>query len=154
LRWLVLIGAFAVAAFLGTAELAIAMAAVSLTPAPDGTVSLVGSGWRPGQQLVISLGGDEFRAQADPAGNFEVSTGLPARGGLPLSITIRREEPNALAFARLGPPPELEANGTNPFALLFAESLATGAQFLAVSAGGLGLATLATRALRVRRRPS
>jgi hypothetical protein len=147
------VGALAVAAFLGTAELALAMAAVSLTPATDGTVTLVGSGWRPGQQLVISLGGDEFRAEADAAGNFELSTGLPARGGLPLSMTIRREEPNALAFARLGPPPpELEANGKNPFALLFAESLATGAQFLAVGAGGLGLATLATRALRVRRR--
>jgi hypothetical protein len=140
--------AVAVAAWLGTAELAFAASGVSLNPAPDGTIKLVGSGWRPGQQLVISLGTDEFPALADAAGSFEIPTGILARGGLPLSMTIRRPETNALAFATAAPPAALDV--PNPFALLFAESLAMGTRWFALSAVGLGVAALAARTLRAR----
>ena len=133
---------------LGHANVAFAAAGVTLDPRPDGTVMLVGSGWRPGQELVVSLGTDAYPAVADSNGSFEIPTGLLVRNGPPLSITVRRVEPSALAFARLGPPPEV--GSPNPFALLFAESLAMGAQVFAWCAGGLALSTLAIRTWRGR----
>ena len=145
-----LVGALVVAAFVGTAGPVFASAAVSLDPAPDGTLMLVGRGWRPGQELVISLGTDTYPAQADSSGSFEVPTGLLISGGPPLSMTVRRPDRSALAFAQLAPTPAPE--GQNPFALLFAESLAMGAKFFGLGAGGLGLAALVLRAIRARQR--
>jgi len=147
---MVFVGCLAGAVFLGTAGPVVAASGVSLDPKPDGTIVLVGSGWRPGQELVISLGTDTYPAQADSSGNFEVPTGLTVTGGPPLSITVRRRETSALAFAHLGPPPDSDL--PNPFAVLFAESLAFGAKILAFAAGGLGLALLSIRALRARAR--
>jgi len=145
-----LLGALVVAACLGPADLALAAAGVSLSPRPDGMLVLVGSGWRPGQQLVISLGTDTFPALADSSGSFEIPTGLLVSGGPPLSITVHRPDASALAFAQLGSTPV--PDGPNPFAVLFAESLALGAQILAFTAGGLGLTAVAIRAVRARAR--
>jgi hypothetical protein len=150
LRWAVLVGVLAATTFLGTADLALAAAAVSLDPRPDGTLVLVGSGWRPGQELVISLGTDAFPALADATGSFEIPTGLLVTSGPPLSITIRHPDASSLAFAHLGPP--ADPGSSNPFAVLFAESLAMGAKVFAFSAGGLSLTALATRAVRARGR--
>jgi hypothetical protein len=121
-----------------------AAGSVSLQPAADGTLMLVGSGWRPGQELTISLEGDAFSALADPAGSFEVPTGLLVTGGPPLSITIRRLEESSMVFAPPGP------DVPNPFAMLFAESLAMGARFFAFSALSLGAVALTARAIRAR----
>lgn len=143
-----LVGALAAVSVLATAEVAFAASGVSLDPKPDGTLSLVGNGWRPGQELVVSLGTDEFPAVADSSGSFEIPTGLLVKGGPPLSITVRRVDPRSLAFGHLGPPPELD--GPNPFALLFAQSLASGAQLFALTAGGLTVLRVAVRALRAR----
>jgi hypothetical protein len=143
-----LVMAFVVSAVLGPTGVAFAAAGVTLDPKPDGTLMLVGSGWRPGQELVVSLGTDAFPAVADASGSFEIPTGLLVKNGPPLSITVRRADPSSLAFANLGPPPAVDV--PNPFALLFAESLAMGAQFFAWCAGGLALSTLAIRAWRVR----
>ena len=96
----------------------------------------------------MSLGTDAYPAVADSTGSFEVPTGLMVSNGPPLSITVRRADPSSLAFAHLGPPPELDV--PNPFALLFAESLAMGARFFTFTAAGLGLAALAVRAVRGR----
>lgn len=144
----------AVLAALGIVDPALAAAGVTLDPKPDGTLALVGSGWRPGQELVISLGTDAYPVLADSTGSFEVPTGLLVTSGPPLSITIRHPDASSLAFAHPGPPPEHEQNvdGPNPFAVLFAEGLATGAKVFAVSAGGLGLTALAARAVRARAR--
>jgi len=131
---------------------AFAAPVVSLSPKPDGTLVLVGSGWRPGQELVISLGTDQFPALADSTGSFEVPTGLLVSGGPPLSMTVRRPDASSLAFAHLAPPPVLD--GPNPFALLFAQSLAMGATWFGLSAGGLGLAALGARAIRARKQAS
>lgn len=141
-------GALIFAALLGQTGVAFAAAGVTLNPKPDGTVMLVGSGWRPGQELVVSLGTDAFPAVADSTGSFEIPTGLTVKSGPPLSITVRRADPSSVPVAHLGPPPEVDA--PNPFALLFAEGLAMGAQFFAWCAGGLALSTLAVRAWRVR----
>jgi hypothetical protein len=40
----------------GTPELVLAKPHVSLDPAPDGTLTLVGRGWRAGQRMVVSGG--------------------------------------------------------------------------------------------------
>jgi hypothetical protein len=63
-------------------------------------------------------------------------------------MTIRRPETNALAFATAAPAAALDV--PNPFALLFAESLAMGTRWFAFSAAGLGLAGLAARTIRAR----
>jgi hypothetical protein len=148
----VLVGVLAATTFLGTADLALAAAAVSLDPRPDGTLVLVGSGWRPGQELVISLGTDAFPALADATGSFEIPTGLLVTSGPPLSITIRHPDASSLAFTHLSPAPEQSLDSPNPFAVLFAESLAMGAKAFAFTAAGLSLTALGTRAIRARGR--
>ena len=56
--------------------MALAAPDMSVQPAPDGTLLVVGNGWRPQHQLVVSLGHDRFRAFTDSTGSFEISTGL------------------------------------------------------------------------------
>jgi hypothetical protein len=143
LVWLLLV------ALAGFTSVAHAEPHVSLEPALDGTFVLVGRGWRPAARLVLSVGRDVFPAEADSAGEFEVQTGLPVTAGPFGPVSIRRQEPTSLAFARLAAPADPEL--PHPFAVLFARSLAMGAGWLALSAGGLGLAMLAARPLRSRR---
>jgi hypothetical protein len=139
-----------VVALLGFTGTALAAARVSLDPAADGTLILVGSGWRPGQQLAVSVGRDVYPAMADSAGSFEVRTGLPVTSGPPAPIAVHREDTSALALAALAIASPREE--PHPFAVLFAQGLATGATWLAVSAGGIGAIALTSRAVQARRR--
>ncbi|HEV7663185.1 MAG TPA: hypothetical protein VGQ62_06590, partial [Chloroflexota bacterium] len=88
---------------------------VSLEPAPDGTLVLIGRGWRPGQKLVVSAGPDVFAATADTVGDFEVQTGMPASGGPPVALAVRRPDPTSVAFTAL--PLLAPATQPNPFAV-------------------------------------
>jgi hypothetical protein len=119
-----------------------AAANIETTTAADGTLVLVGSGWRPGDRLVLALGQDVFAAQADPAGGFEVATTVPASSGLGANLVVRRA-PRTLAFA-----PLFEDDAPHPFAVLFARGLATGAGLLAAAAAVLGIGALAMKPLR------
>jgi hypothetical protein len=103
---------------------ALAAPQASFEFAPDGTLVLVGNGWRPAQELVIRLGSGRFVAYTDSSGEFEVPTGLATYMG-PLSI--HRQELNpAIASPVMDQP--------HPFAVLFAQSLAQGSALLAVCA--------------------
>jgi hypothetical protein len=147
----VLLGWLLLVSLMGTASSALAEAEVALSPAGDGTLLLVGSGWRPGQQLAVSLDDDVFPALADSAGGFEVRTGVPAGGTAPPRLTVRRLDTSAPAFARLLPTSEPPPT-PHPLAILFAESLAMGAILFALSAGGLGALTVALRSAIARQR--
>lgn len=115
--------------------LAVAAPDLSLDPAPDGTLTVVGNGWRPGQHLVVSLGPSSYPAQADSTGSFEVATGLASFHG---SLAIHRQ----LARARVGPPDE--PGPPHPLAVLFVQDVLSG---LALSAlvGGAAVIGIALR---------
>jgi hypothetical protein len=146
----VLLGWLLLAALWTTpASVALGEPIVSLESASDGTLTLVGRGWRSGQSLVVSIGQDVFPALADSVGDFEIQTGLSDSGGPLGPLTIRHPERETLAFGRLGPPGEPDL--PHPFAVLFAQSLAMGAGLCALTGAGLGLAFMTTRPLRSRR---
>jgi hypothetical protein len=133
----------------GAAGPALAQADVSLVPAPDGTLVLVGDGWRPGQRLVVTVGHDVYPAMADSAGGFELRTGQAATGAAPPLLTVRRQELSTLAFAALGADPRRDQ--PHPFAILFAQSLAMGAALFALTAGGISALVLTGRTIHSRR---
>jgi hypothetical protein len=137
-----------VVALLGAVGSALAQAEVSLEPAPDGTLVLVGNGWRPGQRLVVTVGHDVYPAMADSAGGFELRTGQAATGAAPL-LSVRRQEVSTLALAALGADPRRDQ--PHPFAVLFAESLAMGAALFALTAGGISAVVVAGRTIHSRR---
>ena len=135
-------------ALLGTTSIARAEPLVSIDPAPDGTLILVGSGWRPGSRLVVSVGRDQFPAQADAVGDFEIQTGLVSTGSPPELLAVHR--PNAdIPDTPVAAQPQPDT--AHSFAVLFAQSLMMGAAFLALSASGLGLVALATRYVQLKR---
>ena len=121
---------------------------VSLDPAPDGSLILVGSGWRPGQRMMVSVGRDQFPVQADSVGDFEVQTSLVATGGPPEQLAIHRADAKNSPAAGGRP---LQPDMPHPFAVLFAQSLMTGTALLGLSAAGIGFASLAARYLHTRR---
>jgi len=143
LGWLLLVSLW------GPASSASAEAEVAMSPAADGTLLLVGNGWRPGQQLALSVDDDVFPALADSAGGFEVRTGVPAGVSATPRLTVRRLDTSGPAFARLLPTAEPPPT-PHPLAMLFAESLAMGAIVFALSAGGLGVLTVALRSVMAR----
>jgi hypothetical protein len=140
-----------VVAILGTSRLALAEPQIALTPAADGTLTLVGSGWRPGQRMVVSVGPDAFPALADSVGDFEIQTGLASTGGPLAQMAVHRQDA-PMTLAAPGRSPSPQSDSPHPFAVLFAHSLMTGATFLGLSAAGLGLAWLAARVVRAKRR--
>jgi hypothetical protein len=143
LAWLVVL-----ATFVSTAGVALAEPRVSLDPAPDGTLILVGSGWRPGQRMMISVGRDQFPVLADSVGEFEIQTGMPAIGVPPEPLAVHG--PYALmSTASLGLIPRADA--PHPLAVLFAQALMTGAMFLGFGIAGIGSVALAARYVRTRR---
>jgi hypothetical protein len=103
---------------------ALAAPQASFDFAPDGTLVVVGNGWRPAQVLVIRLGSGRFVAYTDSSGEFEVPTGLATYMG-PLSI--HRQE---LASSIASP----ASDQLHPFAVLFAQSLVQGSALLAICA--------------------
>lgn len=140
------------AALLGTTSVALAEPRVSLDPASDGSLILVGRGWRPGQRMMVSVGHDQFPVQADSVGDFEVPTGLAATGGPPEPLGVHRPYPRIYpAVIRAQ-----QAGLPHPFAVLFAQTLLTGIAFAGVGAAGAGFTLLAVRFVRTRRaaRPS
>jgi hypothetical protein len=136
-------------ALLCAAGTALAQPEVSLEPAPDGTLLLVGNGWRSGQRLVVLVGHDLYPAIADSAGGFEVRTGQPLSNAANAEVSVRREDSSALGFVplRVAPPPD----APHPFAVLFAQSLMMGTIFLTLSAGGVGALLLTARTIHSRR---
>ena len=123
----------------GPFDVAEAAPQVWLTHATDGTLIVVGDGWRAGQVLQVSLGRDHFPAYVDSAGGFEVPTGLAGSRG-PLAVRAPRD----FAFAEL--PTADAARTPNPLAIAFAQSLADGASLL------FGVVALLSAALLVQRR--
>ena len=117
--------------------LALAAPEVSLDPAPDGTLTVVGNGWRPGQRLVVSLGPCSFPAMADSTGSFEVPTGLASFHG---PVAVHRQRVGTLAMVRLGPPDE--PGRPNPLAVLFVQDVLSGiaVSLLVGSAAALAVA--------------
>ena len=98
-----------------------------LQRANDGTLVVVGSGWRPGHRLVVSLGQELFTTYADGAGDFEIPTGLSTYHG---DLTVHRVTRMALPRAPLAP---------HPVAVLLAQGFAEGA---ALTGALIGLAML------------
>ena len=135
------------AASLGVPGVASAAAEATLQMAPDGTLLVIGRGWRPSQELAVNLGGDRFTAYTDSGGAFEVATGLTFYSG---SIGVRRLERADVAFLALDSATESDA--PSDLAVLFAQSLASGVTLFGVSAGVLLIGYVATRPWRRKRR--
>jgi hypothetical protein len=135
-------------ALLGAASTALAQAEVTLEPAADDTLLLVGTGWRSGQRLSITVGHDVFPALADSVGGFEIRTGQPVSTAASATLSVHRENTSAL-FLALRAAPTLDE--PHPFAVLFAQGLATGAALFAYSAGSIGVVLLTARTIQSRR---
>jgi hypothetical protein len=135
-------------ALLGTTSVALAEPRVSLDPAPDGTLVLVGSGWRPGQRMVVSVGPDLFPVLADSVGDFELQTGLVSTGGPPEPLAVHHPDAQ-ISRTSLGRTPQSDT--PHPLAVLFAQTLVIGAALLGLSTAGGGLVLLAARYLYTRR---
>ena len=148
-KWgIVLVWWAVLVALLGTTSVALAEPRVSLDPASDGTLILVGTGWRPSQRMVVSVGPDLFPVLADSVGDFEVQTGLPATGGPTEPLAVHRPyaqiTPATLAVTR-------QTDTPHPFAVLFAQTLLIGMAFVGLGAAGMGVMALAARFVRIRR---
>jgi len=129
-------------AWLGTASMALAAPLVSLEAAPDGTLVLVGSGWRADQHVIVTVGSASFPARTDSVGDFEVPTGLVPNGGAQVLLAVHRPTaPRVIAATARS----TQADVPHPLAVLFAQSLMTGAACLALSAAGVGLTWLGVR---------
>src|ERR687885_2277761 len=129
-----------VTALHGMPTAALAAPEVTLKAAADGTLSVVGNGWRPGQRLVVSVGADNFPARADSTGSFEVVTGLASYEG---QVAVHRPDPRssvAAQSAALG-----DTYVPDPLAVLFTQSMAIGVALSTLAAGGLAILTLAAR---------
>jgi hypothetical protein len=148
-RGALIVMAMVLAAYLSPAQ-ALAQPTVSIEPEADGTLTLVGGGWRPGQELVVRVGELAFAAQADLLGEFEIQTEMLSSAGPPGLLSVHRPKPAELAFARLDSP-AVTHDGAHPYAVLFAQAMAAGAGMFAVCVGGLGLLWLALGPRRYRR---
>jgi len=109
-----------------------------LRRAADGTWVVVGSGWRPGDHLTVSVGSATFAALADGAGDFEVETGLPAYQG---EVAVHHAAERTLSM--------LSLTGPNPLALALVQGFAQGA---ALTMGLLGASLVVFGIRRWRRR--
>lgn len=122
-----LIIAWFLSAWLSQSSSALAASDVELKHATDGTLVVVGSGWRHGELLVIDVGQQQFNVRADASGDFELPTGLAASSG---ELTVRHAATMSdLGFASMA------TRTPSPFAVLFAWSVAEGVALLAVMTG-------------------
>jgi hypothetical protein len=131
----------------GPAVDALAAPQASFELADDGTLVLVGNGWRPAQELVINLGSGRFVAYTDSGGEFEVPTGLATYKG---ALSIHRKELSALSMAPLAIPQTTDE--PHPLAILFAQGLARGAALFALSAAAGAVLFVTARPLFRKRR--
>jgi len=147
-KWgIVLVWWAVLVALLGTTSVALAEPQISLDPSPDGSLVLVGRGWRPAQRMMVSVGRDQFPVQADSVGDFEVPTGLAATGGPSEPLGVHRPYPQIYPAAILAQ----QAGVPHPFAVLFAQALLTGIAFAGLGVAGIGGTLLAVRYVRTRR---
>lgn len=118
---------------------ALAASDVLLKHASDGTLVVVGTGWRHDQQLVVSLGQRRFPVRANTSGEFELETGLAAYHG---AVSIQHAAAPDLGFMAL--PTAMP----NPLAVLLAWSVAEGSALLGIVAGVWLVAVGVARRLR------
>lgn len=137
--------ALILSAWLSQTSRALAASDVELKHATDGTLVVVGSGWHHGQLLVIDVGRQKFNVRADASGDFELATGLAASGG-ELSVRHPATTPDLSVAA-------IESTVPNPFAVLFAWSVAFGIALLGATAGSVLLLTGVLRRMRPSRYP-
>jgi hypothetical protein len=143
----VLAGVLLLCALNGTFGVAEAAPEMWLTHAQDGTLVVVGDGWRAGQVLVISLGGARFPAFVDSAGGFEVATGVVSYQG-----ALAVADPRAAALAQQASA-RSEAPSPSPLAVAFAQNLAAGMELLASGLVVLGGALVLQRHWKHRLKP-
>lgn len=115
---------------------ALAAQEAALQSAPDGTLIVVGTGWHPLEDVVVTLGDERFMAYTDSTGTFELYTGLSTFEG---ALTVRRAEGSAL--------PPVGSSKPHPLAVLFAESVAQGTALLAVCVVAFAALSLSARTL-------
>lgn len=120
-------GALLVVLFIGAlllpAQAVLAASTVELKHASDGTLVIVGEGWRAGP-LVVSLGQDRFTAYVDSAGDFEVRTGLTLAQG---PIAVHHAQPSDMAMLAL----DVAPSPPSPLAIALIEGLADGVRSVA-----------------------
>ena len=120
-RGVVVAGLVAQLCLFGQVNVSMAAPQASLEASPDGTLRVVGDGWRPGDQLALIFGQHRFEAFVDSAGGFEVTTGLPQlQGALAVHHVARME---ATTFTT----PQV-----HPLAVWFAQSLLLGCTYAGV----------------------
>lgn len=104
---------------LAHAQVTLAAPQASVEPGANGMVRVVGNGWRPGDQLALTLGQNHYDAFVDSAGGFDVATGLPRlQGALAVHHVARME-----ATTITSPP-------ASPLAIWFAQSVLMGAAYV------------------------
>jgi hypothetical protein len=105
---------------------------LQLLHGPDGTWHVIGTGWRPGDQLEVSVGVSRFATYVDGAGDFDVPTGLTTMG----QVAVHHATEGRMAMGSL-------ATETNPMAAVLVQGLAEGAAIMSLSVGllllGLGI---------------
>jgi hypothetical protein len=124
------------------ATVALAASDVAVGHATDGSVVVVGSGFRPESELIVGLGETYFPAYVDSAGAFEVNTGLLGFTG-DLGVHHSARSMAILPLANAAP---------HPLAVLFAHGLLDGLTVFAIG-GVLALGWALVRNLAPRRYP-
>ena len=114
-----------------------AASGLELRHAPDGTWHVIGTGWRPGDQVEVSLGVARFPAYVDDAGDFEVATGLTTTADVAVHRPVAREP----AMLSLNSEP-------NPLTVALVQGLTEGAALTALSSGLLLLLVVGVRRWR------
>jgi hypothetical protein len=107
---------------------ALAASDLYLQRAADGTWLVEGRGWRPGDELDVSLGQEHFTTYVDDAGDFEVATGAAMYQGEPAVHHPARLELQPIPL------------GLHPLAVALVQALAQGTALLGavVGVGALG----------------
>jgi len=128
MRWGVLAGLFVFTLLLAPAQ---AASELEMHRAGDGTWIVVGSGWHPGDKLVVTVGPARFLAFADGAGDFEVQTGLQSLQG---EVAVHHQPAGDMPMLQLASP------GPHPLAVALVQGMAEGVVLMGALVGVLLLA--------------
>lgn len=134
------------AALMAPARVALATSSVELKHAADGTLLVVGEGWRSGQPLVLTLGQERYLAYVDSAGAFEVVTGLTSSQG---PLVVHHPQSGDLAMLALEPTPP----PPSPLAVALVQGFVDGLRTVAGLGAVAVLLLAAIRPIRNRRYP-